>query len=95
MKLKFRQPQTIIFWAPVLEMVLTGSSGNGSLLGWELGPLRQSAKLWLHDAGITHIHELVSVRALCGSRVFFVVLSTYKRTNKRLNYSWEHISRVL
>eukprot|EP00903_Cladosiphon_okamuranus_P012920 g12063.t1 len=51
--------QTLIFWAPVLEMVLTGSSGNGSLLGWELGPLRQSAKLWLHDAGITHIHELV------------------------------------
>lgn len=41
-------------------MVLTGSSGNGSLLGWELGPLRLSAKLWLHDAGITHVHELVS-----------------------------------
>lgn len=56
----FDRLQTIIFWAPVLEMVLTGSSGNGSLLGWELGPLRQSAKLWLHDAGITHIHELVS-----------------------------------
>ncbi|CAM9206262.1 unnamed protein product [Scytosiphon promiscuus] len=51
--------QTVIFWAPAVEMVLTGSGGNGCLLGWELGPLRQSAKLWLHDAGITHIHELV------------------------------------
>ncbi|CAM9103616.1 unnamed protein product [Ectocarpus sp. 13 AM-2016] len=51
--------QTVILWAPAVEMVLTGSSSNGSLLGWELGPLRQSAKLWLHDAGITHIHELV------------------------------------
>lgn len=50
----------MIFWAPAVEMVLTGSAGNGCLLGWELGPLRQSAKLWLHDAGITHIHELVS-----------------------------------
>ncbi len=57
--------QTVIFWAPAVEMVLTGSSGNGSLLGWELGPLRQSAKLWLHDAGITHIHELVR---RCASR---------------------------
>lgn len=53
--------QTVIFWAPAVEMVLTGSSGNGSLLGWGLGPLRQSAKLWLHDAGITHIHELVRI----------------------------------
>ncbi|CAM9375604.1 unnamed protein product, partial [Ectocarpus fasciculatus] len=51
--------QTVILWAPAVEMVLTASSNNGSLLGWELGPLRQSAKLWLHDAGITHIHELV------------------------------------
>ncbi|CAM9705457.1 unnamed protein product, partial [Ectocarpus sp. 4 AP-2014] len=51
--------QTVILWAPAVEMVLTGSSSNGSLLGWELGPLRQSAKLWLHDAGITQIHELV------------------------------------
>ncbi|CAM9971015.1 unnamed protein product [Ectocarpus sp. 6 AP-2014] len=51
--------QTVILWAPAVEMVLTGSSSNGSLLGWELGPLRQSAKLWLHDSGITHIHELV------------------------------------
>eukprot|EP00904_Undaria_pinnatifida_P002793 jgi/Undpi1/12514/HiC_scaffold_6.g02183.m1 len=51
--------QTVIFWAPSLEMVLTGCSENGSLLGWDLHPLKQSAKLWLHDAGITHIHELV------------------------------------
>lgn len=52
--------QTVIYWAPTVEMVLTGSSGNGSLLGWELNPLKQSAKLWLHDAGITQVHELVS-----------------------------------
>lgn len=49
-------------------MVLTGSSGNGALLGWELSPLRQSAKLWLHDAGITHVHELVRIREDCLAR---------------------------
>ena len=41
-------------------MLLTGSSGNGALLGWDLKPLKQSAKLWLHDAGITNVREFVS-----------------------------------
>lgn len=65
--------QTVILWAPAVEMVLTGSSSNGSLLGWELGPLRQSAKLWLHDAGITHVHELVRRRYICVGGYVFVV----------------------
>ena len=51
----------MIFWAPTLEMVLTGCSENGSLLGWDLHPLQQSAKIWLHNAGITHVHELVNI----------------------------------
>lgn len=52
--------QAVIYWAPTVEMVLTGCSGNGALLGWEVSPLRQCAKIWLHDSGITHVHELVS-----------------------------------
>ncbi|CAN0062216.1 unnamed protein product [Discosporangium mesarthrocarpum] len=40
-------------------MVMTASSSNGALLGWHLGPLRMVAKLWIHDAGICHVQELV------------------------------------
>lgn len=59
-KASFIARQTVIYWAPTVELVLTGSSSNGSLLGWDLSPLKQSAKIWLHDAGITQVHELVS-----------------------------------
>lgn len=51
--------QSLIYWAPASEIFLTASASNGCLLGWNISPLRQSTKLWLHDAGITGICELV------------------------------------
>lgn len=70
--------QTVILWAPSLEMVLTGCSENGSLLGWDLHPLKQSAKLWLHTAGITHVHELVGMQSATAAAVFMYSTDVFR-----------------
>lgn len=52
-----------------MEMILTGGSENGALLGWDRSPLKQSAKIWLHNAGITHVHQLVGGVGVYGDEV--------------------------